>query len=135
MKRIALLMSLLLITGALAFAQRPEGGRGAGRGQLSAEEIAKRNTDWMKTDLNLTEAQIAPVDSINLLYAKAQVALFQAAGGDRETIREAMRELGAKKEEALSAVLTEEQLDLYKKRISERANRGADRNGSNRPGR
>jgi hypothetical protein len=35
-----------------------------------------------------------------------------------------MRELGAKKEEALSAVLTEEQLDLYKKRISERGNRG-----------
>ncbi|GHT58726.1 hypothetical protein AGMMS50239_03840 [Bacteroidia bacterium] len=93
---------------------------------FSAEEIAKRNTDWMKKDLNLKEAQIAPVDSINLLYAKAQLALFQSANGDREKIREAMTKLGVKKEESLTPVLTKEQLNLYKKRVSERGN-------SNRP--
>jgi predicted methyltransferase len=70
----------------------------------------------------LTEKQIAPVDSINLLYAKAQVALRENASGDREKIREAMVALATKKEEALVAVLTKEQMDLYKKRMSERGN-------------
>jgi hypothetical protein len=132
MKKIAFLTFLLLIiTGSFAFAQRPEGGRGGG--QFSAEEIAKRNTDWMKTDLNLTETQIAPVDSINLLYAKAQLVLFQSANGDREKIREAIRELGAKKEESLAPVLTKEQLELYKKKVTERGNRGFNRGGADRP--
>jgi Spy/CpxP family protein refolding chaperone len=130
MKKTTFLAFLLLAT-TLVFAQRPEGGRrtDGGRGQFSAEEIAKRNTDWMTKDLNLTEEQIAPVDSINLLYAKAQVVLFQSATGDRDAIREAIRELGVKKEEALSAVLTDEQLDLYKKKMSERGNRRNRGNG------
>jgi hypothetical protein len=132
MRKISFLVFLLLTT-TLVFAQRPEGGRRMGRGQFSAEEIAKRNTDWMKTDLNLTEAQIAPVDSINLLYAKTQLALFQSAEGDREKIREAMKELEIKKEEAFSAVLSTEQLDLYKKKLSERSNRGPNRNNPDRP--
>lgn len=133
MKKIVFLAFLLLTT-ALVFAQRPEGGGGQGRGQFSAEDIAKRNTEWMKKDLNLTEAQIAPVDSINLLYAKAQAALFQSgSNGDREKIREAMKELEGKKEEAFSAVLSTEQLDLYKKKVSERLQRGGNRNNPDRP--
>jgi hypothetical protein len=133
MKKIAFLAFLMLTT-TLVFAQRPEGERRMGGGrQFSAEEIAKRNTDWMTKDLNLEKGQIAPVDSINLLYAKAQLTMFQAVDGDREKIREAMKELGVKKEEALSAVLTKEQLDLYKKKVSERANRGFGRSSSDRP--
>ncbi|MDR2621998.1 MAG: hypothetical protein LBC48_05390 [Dysgonamonadaceae bacterium] len=130
MRKIAFL-AFLLFTTTLVFAQRPEGGRRMGGGQFSAEEIAKRNTEWMKKDLNLTETQIAPVDSINLLYAKAQLALFQSADGDREKIREAIKELAVKKEEAFSAVLSTEQLDLYKKKANERGNRG--RNNPDRP--
>jgi Spy/CpxP family protein refolding chaperone len=123
MKKIVFLAFLLLATTSV-FAQQPENERRVGgREQFSAEEIAKRNTEWMTKDLNLTNEQIVPVDSINLLYAKTQQAIFQSANSDREKIREAMKELGAKKEEALSAVLTNEQLDLYKKRMSERGNR------------
>jgi len=118
MKKIYLLVFVLLAT-SFAFAQGPQGGGG----QFSAEQIAQRNSEWMKKDLNLTEAQIAPVDSINLLYAKAQVALMQSANGDRESIRTAMQELTTKKEAALSAVLSGEQLDLYKQRMSEMRNR------------
>lgn len=131
MKKIYLLAFVLLTT-TFAFAQRPEGGQGqGGRRQFSAEEIAQRNTDWMKKDLNLTDDQVAPVDSINLVYAKAQVALMQSASGDRESMRTAMQDLMAKKGEALSSVLTKEQMDLYKQRMSERGNRMGGPRGNN----
>ena len=128
MKKIYLLAFVLFAT-SLAFAQ---GGQGqGGRRQFSAEEIAKRTTNWMKSELNLSENQVAPVDSVNLLYAKAQMALMQSANGDREKIREAMTDLAAKKTEALSAILTTEQMELYKKRMSERGNRMGGPRGNN----
>jgi len=135
MKKIYLLAFVLLTT-TFAFAQRPEGGQGQGGGmrQMSAEQIAQRQTDWMKKDLNLTEDQVAPVDSINLVYGKAQVALRQSASGDRQSMRAAMQELMAKKEEALSSVLTKEQMDLYKQRMTEMSNRmRGPRGGGNNP--
>jgi len=135
MKKIYLLAFVLLTT-TFAFAQRPEGGQGqGGMRQMSAEQIAQRNTDWMKKDLNLTEDQVAPVDSINLVYAKAQVALFQSASGDRESMRAAMKDLMAKKEDALSSVLTKDQMDLYKQRMSEMSNRMRGPRGGNNPDR
>ena len=135
MKRIYFLVIVLLAT-SFAFAQRPQGGqgnRGQGGGrQFSAEEIAQRQTDWMKKDLNLTEDQVAPVDSINSVYAKAQVALRQSASGDRQSMRTAMQELAAQKEEALSSVLTKDQMDLYKQRMQQMMER---RNRMGGPGR
>ena len=127
MKKIYLLAFVLLAT-TFAFAQHPEGGQGQGgqggrRQQPSAEEIAQRNTDWMKKDLNLTADQIAPVDSINLVYAKEQVALMQSSSGDHQSMRTAMQDLMAKKADALSSVLTKEQMDLYKQKMSEMGNR------------
>ena len=137
MKKIYLLAIVLLAT-SFVFAQRPQDGRGnQGQGgprrQFSAEQFAQRQSDWMKRDLNLTEAQIAPVDSINLVYAKAQAALFQAASGDRESMRTAMQALATQKEEALSAVLTQEQMDLYKQRMQQMMERRGNRMGG--PGR
>jgi len=133
MKKIYLLLFVLLTT-SFAFAQRPGGGQGqGGMRQMSAEQIAQRNTDWMKKDLNLTEDQVAPVDSVNLLYAKAQVALYQSASGDRQSMRTAMQDLMAKKEEALSPILTKEQMDLYKQRMSEMSNRTRGPRGGNNP--
>ena len=119
MKRIYFVAVLLLVT-SLAFAQRPEGGQG--NRNLSVGERAKLETEWMKTELKLTAKQIAPVDSINLIYAKDWAALREAANGDREKMREAMTNLLAKREKALTPVLTKEQMVLYKKRMSERPN-------------
>jgi hypothetical protein len=106
------------------FAQEPQGGgqRGDGR-RFSPEEMAKRTTEWMTKELNLTAGQTAPVDSINLLFAQAQQILFQSFDGERDKIREAMTALNQEKEKALTGVLTEEQLELYKKRVSEMATR------------
>jgi hypothetical protein len=119
--------SVLFIAGWLLIclslpAQTPQGGRQRGEGRrFAAEEMAKRTTEWMTAELNLTAEQTAPVDSINLLFAKAQQILFQSAEGDREKLRESMPALNQEKEKALSAVLTEEQLELYRKKVTEMA--------------
>jgi len=131
MKKIYFLALLLLAT-SFTFAQRPEGGiRKEGQRQFSAEQMAQRNTERMKRTLNLTDAQVASVDSINLVYAKAQAALFQSGKENREQNREAMKALGTQKREAISAVLTTEQMDSYKQQMNKMSERG-NREGSNR---
>jgi Spy/CpxP family protein refolding chaperone len=87
--------------------------------RLSPEETAQHLTEWMTTELKLTGEQQAPVDSINLLFARAQQILFQSANGDRDKIREAMTALNQEKEKALADVLTPEQLDDFKKKSAE----------------
>jgi hypothetical protein len=116
MKQLLFTAVLLLLLSTFANAQNPRGGQ-----RMSVEERAKATTDWMTKELNLTSEQIAPVDSINLLFAKAQQIIFQSSDGDREKIRETMEALEKEKETALSSVLTAEQLELYKKKRDEMA--------------
>ncbi len=104
--------------------QRPSGQR------MSPEERAKRTTQMMKEALLLTDEQVAPVDSINLLYAKAQRALIERAAGDREKIMEAITALEAQKTEAFQTVLTPEQMEKYKKQMEEMRNRFRNREGN-----
>jgi hypothetical protein len=100
-----------------------------GRQRMTVEERAKKITEWMTKELNLTEDQIQPIDSINLLFTKAQQILFQSAEGDRDKIREAMGALEKEKEGALEKVLTEDQLDTYKEKTREmEQNRKRNRN-------
>jgi Spy/CpxP family protein refolding chaperone len=114
-----ILFTVFLLSSTLIFAQAPRGG-----GQRSSpEEIAKRNTEWMTKDLKLTPEQVAPVDSINLLYAKAQQALFQSNVSDREKLREAFTALNGEKEKAFEKVLTKDQFEQYKKKVAEMTER------------
>jgi Spy/CpxP family protein refolding chaperone len=130
MKKIVLL-ALVLFSSTVIFAQS----EGRGNRQFNAEESAKRQTEWMKKELKLTETQIAPVDSINLLYAKKQQELFQNRDTDRDKRRQAFTELTTKKNEAFAKVLTKEQLETYKKKSEEMLSRRQEGNGANRPGR
>jgi hypothetical protein len=118
---------LLLSIATFAFAQRPGGGGGGTRS--TPEETAKRTTEWMTKELKLTEKQIPKVDSINLVYAKRQSELFRnAQGGDRSQMREAAQKLNTEKETALKPILTEKQLEAYKKELEkQRAARGGGR--------
>jgi hypothetical protein len=122
MKKVILFTAFLLTT-TLLFAQSPQGPqeqRGRQRQErISPEAIAKRNTEWMTKELNLTAEQVAPVDSINLVFAKAQQVIFQSAGEDRQKFRENLQALEKEKETSLSGVLTAEQLELYKKKREE----------------
>jgi uncharacterized protein YpuA (DUF1002 family) len=126
MKKIVLVIACMLVVSATMFAQR-------GNNQRTPEENAKRMTDRMKTELNLTPEQITPVDSINLVFAKAQAKLMEKANGDFASVRDDMRKLGALRIEAYEKVLTKDQIDAYKKMMEERMrNRGQGERG-NRP--
>jgi hypothetical protein len=113
---------ILLIVSLVACISLHAQGRQGGGQRITAEEMAQRQTEWMTTELKLTAEQKNPVDSINLLFARAQQILFQSADGDREKIREAMTALNQEKEKALAAVLTNEQLEEYKKKSAEMMN-------------
>ena len=112
MKKRLLLAVLLLSLISWSYAQR--GGQ-----RMTVEERAKQITEWMTTELNLTNEQIAPVDSINLVFTKAQQVLFQSAEGDRSKIRESMAALEEEKVKSFSEILTKEQIELYKKKVNE----------------
>ena len=118
MRKILFLFVSLFIV-ALSVSAQP-GQRGG-----TPEENAKRNTEQMKTSLNLTPAQIAPVDSINLVYAKALAKLWESSSGDFASMREPMQKLQADQLKAFEKVLTDEQLQAYRKSLEERQrNRG-----------
>lgn len=147
---------MLLATTMLAYAQQdtlpppPEGGNRPQRerpegapprgdrpqgSQMTVEERAKLMTESMKEELKLTEAQLAPVDSINLLYLKAQLVFFQAArDGDltREQVQESTEKLAEEKEKSLTPILTKKQMKAYREWIQER-NRDRDRNRRQAP--
>jgi hypothetical protein len=85
--------------------------------QMSPEERAKQETQWMKTDLALTAQQLSKVDSINLKYAKMR---SQLQGQDREARMAKMQELQSQKEGELKSVLTEDQMKKYKELLPQR---------------
>ena len=126
MKRFLFSIVCLLAVSLVVSAQPGRGGN-----RSTPEENAKRTTEMMTKELNLSPEQTVPVDSINLVFAKAQAKLMENANGDFASVREDMQKLNALRLEAYGKVLTEEQLQAYKKMMEERmrnrGNRGGDR--------
>lgn len=124
MKKILLTTVLLLSVSLITLAQNR-------RERPSPEDMAKRNTEWMTKELSLTEDQIVLVDSVNLVFAKAQQRIFEEIGENFEGVRETMQALEEEKVKAFSEVLSEDQLELYKKKRDEmRQNRRGRRGGN-----
>ncbi|MDR0541946.1 MAG: hypothetical protein LBH19_07005 [Dysgonamonadaceae bacterium] len=119
MKNLMMFALSLLLSTTLAFAQGQPRQRGNGGQRPSVEQMAQRQTEWMTRELNLSADQIAAVDSINVLFAKAQETLRETLGNDRGKMREAMTALNQEKDKALEKVLTTEQLELYRKKAAE----------------
>jgi hypothetical protein len=67
------------------------------------ESKAKKQTEWMKTELSLTEDQSTKVEGINLSYANKKKAL-------KENMRNQMKSLEEEKQKELAAVLSKEQM-------------------------
>ncbi len=112
-------MAFCLMAG-MAFAQ-PQGGW-----NRSPEEMANAQTERMKTDLALDEAQTEQVSALNLKYAQKQAAAREEAAGDREAMRATMGSLREEKNKELKAILTAEQ---YQKWETIQAERGNSRGG------
>ena len=109
---------------ALSFTVSAQPGQGGNRPQGTPEERAKQYTETLKTTLGLTAKQVAPVDSINLIYFKDFAKLRENAGGDFSSMRESMQKLEDKRVDAFAKVLTDEQVQAYKKYLADRPQRG-----------
>ena len=120
MKKIVFVFVCALIVSVTGFAQQRGG---------TPQEMANRQTEWMKTELKLTAEQVTQVEAINLSIAKERAAMMEKAGGDFGSIRDDMQKLNEKTEAELTKVLTQEQLEAYKKQAAQRRGPGG---GGNR---
>jgi hypothetical protein len=103
-KKLLLVSSILWVMVFTACGQPPQGGRG----NWTPEQMAKRQTEMIKTAAGTDDATTAKVDAINLKYAKEQAALREK-NSDREALREPMKALRDKREAELKGVLTADQ--------------------------
>ena len=114
MKRFLLLTVCMFIVAATAISQQ----------RMNPEEMAKRTTEWMKTELKLTAEQLTKVEAINQSMAKERTALMEKANGDFESMRGEMEKLNAKVVEEFGKILSKEQLEEYKKQQAQRRQGG-----------
>jgi Spy/CpxP family protein refolding chaperone len=130
MKRTIITTFTILFFSVLTFAQ-PPGGQGR---QFDPEEMIKRQTGQMTTDLNLQEDQIPKVQKLNEKYGEKMGEIFQNnQGGDREKFREKMDSLRVAKDGELKEILTEEQFTKHQEIQEERMQRFRQMR-ENRPG-
>ena len=113
---------ILLIAGASAFAQQQ--GKGQGWGSATPEDRAKRQTDMMKTQLNLTAVQEPKVADINLKYAKKMEDVRNIS--DTAVQRKSAMNIQTQKEKELKGVLSDAQYKDYLKMVEEMKNRRRD---------
>jgi Spy/CpxP family protein refolding chaperone len=84
--------------------------------RLSPEE----RTAELKKELSLTEEQAAKVKSIFEQHDKEVRKLFEASGGDRAAMREAMQQKVKQTDEKILALLNPEQKAKYTELMKER---------------
>jgi len=84
--------------------------------RLSPEE----RTAELKKELSLTEEQAAKVKSIFEQHDKEVRKLFEASGGDRAAMREAMQQKVKQTDEKILALLNPEQKAKYRELMKER---------------
>ena len=75
---------------------------------MNPQEKAQKLTDWMKTNLKLTDDQVAKVQPINLKYAQ-KMADTKNSTQDQKAKMDAMKADEEAKDAELKAVLTPEQ--------------------------
>ncbi|MBB3186366.1 DUF4890 domain-containing protein [Microbacter margulisiae] len=76
--------------------------------QLTPEQRAKQMTERMKKQLNLTDDQVAKIDSVNLKFAQDMMKARES--GD---MRSAMRTCIEEQNTALKAILTPDQMKTW----------------------
>jgi len=131
MKKILFGFVCLLV---LSFTVSAQPGQGGNRQQRTPEESAKQYTETLKTQLNLTARQVAPVDSVNLVYAKESAKMRENASGDFASMREPMQKLEDQRVAAFAKILTDEQVQAYKKYLADRPQRGGPGGGQGQGG-
>jgi hypothetical protein len=122
---------MCLFTG-MIYAQ--DGGQRGQRGQrdqreqrLSTEERVKAQTDRMKKDFELTDAQYDSVKKINLKYAKKSEEAFKNNRENTEKNREIFQKNQEEQNQELKAILNDAQYKKYEEQLKARRERFGNR--------
>ncbi|MES2378179.1 MAG: hypothetical protein V4553_16435 [Bacteroidota bacterium] len=123
MKKLLLVCAFVCGVSAVSFAQNGGGG-GGGRNRTPEQQVAR-----LKDSLSLTTDQVAKVTIILAAQAKSQDSLRTAnAGGDRAAMRPAQTALRKVYTDKITAILTPEQAEKYKKQQAAQQARQRNRN-------
>jgi hypothetical protein len=83
-----------------------------GRSLPPPEDRAKKITEWMKTNLQLSDAQVAQVEPINLKYANKAQELQGSTSPKKQKLL-VLKDIETAKDEELKKVLTPDQFKTY----------------------
>jgi Spy/CpxP family protein refolding chaperone len=84
--------------------------------KFSPDQMAQRQTEWMKTNLSLTNDQVQKVSAINLKYVEQMQAVRDSS---KEMRMDKMKSMRASKDSELAGILTPEQLKAFQKHQEE----------------
>ena len=121
MKKLLLFTASILMISNLAFSR--------GYRNMSAEEIAKRDIEQLKSELDLTADQEKKAYDISLKNAEKMKETFESSAGDREAMRSTMQLLRKERDDAFREFLTDEQFKGYQKIQQERIQQRRQRQG------
>ncbi len=121
MKRLAMLVLSALLVSSVMFAQQ--------RQRPSADDMAKRQTEQMVSNLSLNDDQKSKVEAINLKYAQQQQAAFQSSNDDRQARMDEMKKMQEAKDTELKGILTSDQYTKYQQNQQERKAKAGNRGG------
>lgn len=123
---IASFIVLLMFTPEV-FAQQGQGGQG--RGNMNPKEMAKRQTDQMNENLDLTADQLPKVEALNLKYADKFMTARNESAGDRDAMRSTMMAINKEKDVELKKILTADQWTKWEAWRKEARENGRRRRG------
>lgn len=107
---------------AIAVPAYAQGGGGGGGGmQMSPAERMARQKEQLFKDIALTAALSAKADTIMLLAGTKQqeaMAAARSGGGDMAAMRESMQKTNAERNDALKALLTDEQKKKFDENVA-----------------
>ena len=98
------MLALLLVVITLVHAQQ--------KAPVSAEEMATKTTEWMKTNLNLSEDQVGQANEINLKYARRNMDLKKSSLNKKQKLQMLKSNEDAKEKE-LKNILSADQYKTW----------------------
>lgn len=112
--------AVAMATPAIAMAQGGMGG-GMGGGQMSPEQMMARQKERLFAGITLTDEQTKKVDSImtaGMAKQRDAMAAMMSGGGDRAAMREAMQKMNTERNDAIKAVLTDDQKKKFEENLA-----------------
>ena len=114
--------TIFILTALLALTLQARGQASQQLKNSTPEERAQKITDWMKTNLQLSDEQATSIHAVNIKYANQNESLKEDASGRRAKYKK-LKDNQEAKDQELKRMLTPEQFKTYlskKKELQEK---------------